>query len=227
MSDPTKDAADFRSADGRALAERLSLMVITDPGASGGPVAAAKAALEAGAPAVQLRWKDGAARELLELAGELRRATHDAGALFLVNDRVDIALAVGADGCHLGDDDIPLEAARRIAPPGFIIGRSVDTPDEARIAEAKGATYVGMGPVFPTGSKSNVGAVVGEAGITAARAQVRIPIVAIGGIGAAEATGVARAGADGIAVISAVMHAPDPGAATRRLLEAVRMGKRS
>ena len=206
----------------RELAERLSLIVITDPAAPAGPLAAARAALTAGAPAIQLRWKGGAARDILELARALRRETLEADALLFVNDRVDIALAAGADGVHLGDDDLPTSAVRRIVPPSFIIGRSVDTPDEAVAARKEGADYVGAGPVFATSTKSDTGSVLGLAGLAAFRAAAGVPIVAIGGITPAGVGGVRRAGADGIAVIGAVMFARDPAAATAALLDEIR-----
>src|SRR5690606_15107195 len=141
----------------RRLAERLALIVITDPSARIGVRSAVTAALAAGAPAIQLRWKDGSSREMLELARELRRDTAAAGALLFINDRVDVALASGADGVHLGDDDIPVEVARRIAPRPFLIGRSVDTPEEANAARLAGADYVGAGPIFSTLSKEDTG----------------------------------------------------------------------
>jgi thiamine-phosphate pyrophosphorylase len=206
------------------LAERLGLMVITDPAAALGVWQAAEAALAAGAPAIQLRWKDARPRKMLELGRALRAATRARGALLIVNDRVDVALALEADGAHLGDEDLPLEVARAIVPGGFLLGRSVDSAAEGATAEAGGADYLGVGPVFPTSTKSDTGPVVGTAGIRELRERVRIPLVGIGGIDAGRADEVVAAGADGVAVIGAIMGSTDPGGATRELLEAIRRG---
>lgn len=203
------------------LARRLRVMVLTDPEARIGPIYAAREALAGGATALQVRWKDGSARDLLELIRAIQVDVRNAGAVLIVNDRLDVALACGADGVHLGDDDLPVEAARRIAPEGFIIGRSVDTPEEAAAAEAAGASYVGYGPIFATSTKRDTGPVVGTAGISAVRAAIRIPIVAIGGIGAEEAGKAIAAGASGVAVVSAVMGAFAPREVTSEVLAAV------
>lgn len=208
------------------LRDRLALMVVTDPDCGGRPlVQVVRHALAGGAPSIQLRAKEATAREMAELASLLLVETRAAGALLFVNDRVDVALAVGADGAHVGTDDLPLAAARAIAPPGFLLGRSVDTAEEAARAVAEGADYLGVGPVYPTGSKADAGAVVGLAGVAAAReAAGKVPLVAIGGIGEGNAREVAAAGADGVAVISAVMRAADARGATERLLAGVRRG---
>ena len=205
------------------LARRLSLIVITDPecGADRCIVDVVRAALQAGAPSIQLRGKDQPAREQVDLARALLAETRAASALLWINDRLDVALAAGADGVHLGQDDLPVEAARRIVPPGFAIGISAETPELARAAERGGADYVGTGPVYETGSKADAGAAVGLARVSDVAAAVRIPVLGIGGIAAENAGAVARAGAAGVAVISAVMRAADPAAATRALLAAV------
>ena len=206
----------------RDLAARLSLIVVTDPDCGGRSVVdVARAARRGGAPSIQLRAKEGGARETAELARALRQETRKVGALLFVNDRVDVALAAGADGAHVGEDDLPVAAARHIAPLGFLLGVSADTPEAARRAEADGADYVGVGPVYATGSKADAGEPVGVARVRAVAAAVRLPAVGIGGIGAANARPVVEAGAAGVAVISAVMRAPDPEAATRELLRAV------
>lgn len=209
-------------AHDRPLVERLRLIVITDPASPHGPLNAARAALRAGAPALQVRWKGAGAREIMGLATDLREATSEAGALLFVNDRLDVAVAAGADGVHLGQDDLPLRAARQIAPPGFLIGISVDTPGEAVAAEAAGADYVGVGPIYLTATKNDAGPVLGPEGVRPFRERVAIPIVAIGGIGPASAASVIQAGADGVAVIGAVMFADDPGAATNGILREIR-----
>jgi thiamine-phosphate pyrophosphorylase len=209
-----------------ALADRLRLIVVTDPECGGGRTVpeVVRAALRGGAPAIQLRGKEMAAREMAELARALLAETRAAGALLFVNDRVDVALAVGADGAHVGQDDLPAAAARRIAPPGFLLGVSAETAELAREAERDGADYVGTGPVYPTGSKADAGEAVGVGRVAEVAAAVGIPVVGIGGIDAANAAAVVGAGAAGVAVISAVMRAPDPEAAVRALLRAAGRG---
>lgn len=210
-----------------ALRDRLRLVVVTDPDCTPGwtVLDVVRAALRGGAPAIQLRAKEMAARELAELARAVSAETRAAGALLFVNDRVDVALAAGADGAHVGDADLPVEAARRIAPPGFLLGMSADTPEAARRAAAAGADYVGVGPVYATGSKADAGAPVGVERIAEVAAAVEIPVVGIGGIDAGNARAVVQAGAVGIAVISAVFRAPDPEDASRRLVEVVAAGR--
>ncbi|HEV2150418.1 MAG TPA: thiamine phosphate synthase, partial [Longimicrobiaceae bacterium] len=153
----------------RDLARSLALVVITDPRCGEGRalVDVVRAALRGGAPSIQLRAKTETAREMAELARTLREETRAAGALLWVNDRVDVALAAGADGAHVGADDLPVAAVRRIAPPGFLLGRSVETPEEAVRAREDGADYVGVGPVYETSSKDDAGLPVGLARIAA------------------------------------------------------------
>jgi thiamine-phosphate pyrophosphorylase len=199
---------------------RLRLIVVTDPDCGAGRTVAGvvRAALRGGAPAVQLRMKDASAREMADAARALLAETRAAGALLFINDRVDVALAVGADGAHVGQDDLRVAAARRIAPPGFLLGVSAETEELARAAEADGADYVGVGPVYLTGSKADAGDAVGTERIARVAAAVRIPVVGIGGITIDNAPPVIHAGAAGVAVISAVMRADDPEAAVRALL---------
>jgi thiamine-phosphate pyrophosphorylase len=211
------------------LSARLRLIVVTDPDAGSGreTLDVVRAALRAGAPAIQLRWKEASAREMVALAAAIRETVVRTGALLLVNDRVDVALAAGANGAHLGDDDLPVEAARRIAPPGFLLGVSADTPERARRGVAEGADYVGTGPVYATGSKRDAGEPVGAEQIRRVAAAVPVPVVGIGGIGPGGAGDVVRAGAAGVAVISAVMRAADPEAVVRMLLREVEDGRRA
>jgi thiamine-phosphate pyrophosphorylase len=208
------------------LAARLRLVVLTDPncGPNRSLLDVVRASLRGGAPAVQIRAKGGEARDILELARALRQETTKAGALLFVNDRVDVALAADADGAHVGDDDIPLEAARRISPRGFVLGRSVNTAAEALTAMRQGADYLGVGPVFGTPSKSDAGDAIGAEGIASVRSVTTLPIVAIGGLDLTNSSEIATAGADGVAVIRAVMLADDPEDATRRLLNAIDEG---
>lgn len=177
-------------------------------------------ALSAGAPAIQLRNKGESARPLLAIGRELRVLTREAGALFFVNDRVDVALALDADGVHLGPDDLPVAAARRIVPEGFLIGRSADDTDVARQAVAEGADYIGCGTVFRTSTKADVGVVIGVEGLSRVARAVDVPVVGIGGITEDRVEELARSGAAGVAVVGAVMRSTAVGTTVARLLEA-------
>lgn len=190
-----------------------------------GHLAVARAALLGGATMVQLREKDLSGRALLALAEALRELTHEHGATFIVNDRVDIALASGADGVHVGQEDMPVSVARRILGPEAIIGASVAEAGGAREAEEAGASYLGAGPVFATGSKADAGAPIGLASIEEIAAAVSIPVLAIGGLTCDNVGSVIEAGADGIAVISAIAEADDMEDAARLLLDCVRAAR--
>ena len=203
------------------LARRLRLIVITDRAlaAPGDVLDVTEEALRTGAPAVQLREKHLPPRDVAPTARRLRAVAHAAGALFFVNDRLDLALAVGADGVHLGPDDLPVPAARRMAPPGFLIGYSADEPAAAADAVAAGADYVGCGAVYPTGTKAEAGAAIGLSGLEAVVQAVEAPVVGIGGITADRAAAVLGTGAAGCAVVSAVMAAPDPALVVQAFLQ--------
>ena len=209
------------------LADRLRLTVITDE-ALARPRALSdvvREALAAGAPTIQLRLKGATARELLEAAHTLIPIVRSAGALFIVNDRLDVALAAGADGVHLGPDDPPVMDARTVAADtvravaeAFIVGYSADTTDRATRAEAEGADYLGVGAVYATANKSDAGEVIGLEGLRRVVKAVSIPVVAIGGITPERARAVAETGACGSAIIGAVMGSPEPAEAVRALL---------
>ena len=196
-------------------------MVITDPVLLKGrdAVAVCRAAAQGGATMIQVRWKDGSPDEVLELTRALVAALP---VPVLVNDRADIALAAGAAGAHLGWDDVPLTALRRHLPPGFLLGISVGTPEEAERAGAFPADYWSVGPCFATPTKRDAGPPLGPEGFAALarRAPEGVPVIGIGGVTAANATGVIRAGAAGVAVIGAVLSAPDPELAARALAAA-------
>jgi len=210
-----------------SLRERLRLLVIADAGIGGSSlVEKIRAALDAGAPAVQLRAKMLAGREMVELGRALREETRARDALLFVNDRVDVALIVGADGVHVGDEDLPIHAVRTITPSGFLVGRSVDNAAEAIAAEVQGADYVGLGPVFTTATKPGLPVALGTAGIRPVADAVDIPIISIGGITPDNAEEATAQGAAGVAVIGSVLSAADPGEAARRLLRAVDDGRR-
>ncbi|HWP34315.1 MAG TPA: thiamine phosphate synthase [Thermodesulfobacteriota bacterium] len=200
-----------------------------DPATPGGrrprpgrePERLAAAILAGGAKILQLRMKGGAggwgAGAVLAAAKQLRRLTRDAGALFIVNDRADVALIADADGVHVGQEDLPYEEVRRLLGPGRLIGVSTHSVEEARAAEAAGADYIGFGPMFPTATKRDTRPVQTLERLQAVRAAVALPIAAIGGITAERIAAVRAAGADSVAVISAICDAADPTAATRRL----------
>jgi thiamine-phosphate pyrophosphorylase len=178
-------------------------------------------ALAAGVTLIQLREKEMAAREFMALAVEVRRMTADAGALLIVNDRLDIALAVGADGVHLGREDLPLDAARRIAPD-LILGASSHSEAEALEAQGAGASYVNIGPLFPTGTKAWGGAFLGIEGLRAIGPCLSVPFTVMGGIKLGHIPALTAAGARTLAVVTAVTAAPDPRAATAEWLAAIR-----
>lgn len=202
----------------------LGLYVITDEKVAGGRshAAIARQAALGGADAIQLRDKSCSQKELLRAARELRAITREYGILFIVNDRLDVALAAGADGVHLGPGDMRAGTARQLAPPGFVIGVSVGTAGEALRAESEGADYVALSPVFSTASKDDAGPGLGLGRLREIRRAVSLPVVAIGGINRQNVRDVIAAGADGIAVISAVVAAPDIAAAARELKDLVR-----
>jgi thiamine-phosphate pyrophosphorylase len=196
------------------------LYVITDAQLSRGRShrQVVEAAIAGGADAIQLREKAAPAGTLYRIALELREITRKANVSFLVNDRLDIALAVDADGVHVGQQDLPASAARRILGPGKILGVTAETVEEARAAENEGADYLGVGPVFEArGTKADAGPPQGPAIIANIRPHTRLPIVAIGGIKAENARLVREAGADSAAVISAIVSADDIAKAAREL----------
>lgn len=178
------------------------------------------AVLRGGCRLVQLREKEWPSGRLLPLARQLAEQCRAAGAIFVVNDRVDLAVAIGADGVHLGQDDLPPALARRLMPAGMLLGLSTHSLEQARAAQAAGADYVAVGSMFPTGTKPDF-QLVGPDLIRKLRPEIRVPLVGIGGITPENVVEVIRAGADGVAVISAVCAAPDPERATRRFLDQI------
>lgn len=181
-----------------------------------------KEAVAGGVTVVQLRAKSLPGRAFVELGSEIARALAGTGVPLLVNDRVDVAVACGAAGVHLGQEDMPVRPARSLLGPAGTIGVSVNTPEEARRAELEGADYVGAGPAFATATKATDLPVLGPDGIGRIKRAVRIPVVAIGGIGPGNAAAIAGAGADGIAVVSAILGAPDARQAAEALRQAFR-----
>ncbi len=196
------------------------LILVTDRHATGDRdlVEVIAAALDAGLAAVQLREKDLPGRAVLALAERLRACTARRGALLLVNDRVDVAIAAGADGVHLGGGSLPVDVARRLLPDGALVGVSTHAATDAA---ATGADFAVFGPVYATPSKAAYGPPQGLARLRAAAETARVPLLAIGGVTAAQIPALRAAGAAGVAVIRAILAADDPAAATRALLDAV------
>jgi thiamine-phosphate diphosphorylase len=200
-----------------------ALYAIVDPLDTGrSPLALAAAYLAGGARLLQLRLKAAPASELYEVALALRAVTRAVGALLIVNDRPDIAAAVDADGVHLGQTDVPVAVARAVLGPDRLVGVSTHDPEELRAAVDAGADYAGVGPIFATSSKAAALPARGLALLHAVRPLTDRPLVAIGGITADTAPEVLAAGADSVAMIGALAHAPDPAAAVRHVLARLR-----
>ena len=199
------------------------LYLVTSQALSAGRTTPAivRAALAGGVRLVQLREKEMSLREYVKLAGDVRALTTAAGALLIINDRVDVALAVGADGVHLGQDDFPIPEARRLAPD-LIIGASTHSIEEAGRAQAEGASYINIGPIYPTGTKVWEGEFLGLAGLCSIAAVTRIPFSVMGGIKQSHIPGLVKAGARIIALVTAVTAAENPELATRELLSIIR-----
>lgn len=182
-----------------------------------------EAVLAGGGRLVQLREKEMPLSELLPLTQRLVRRCREVGATLIVNDRADLALAAGAHGLHVGQDDLPAPHARAVLAPGMLLGVSTHDPEQARQAVRDGADYVAVGSIFPTTSKAGF-QLVGPDLIRRVRPEVSVPLVGIGGITADNASAVLAAGADSVAVISALCAAPDPEAATRAFLARIAPG---
>ena len=182
-----------------------------------GAVNLARQLIAGGAKTLQLRMKRADTRDLLWIGEALRSLCRQEGRLFVVNDRLDVAMALGAEAVHLGQDDIPIESARRICGHGMIIGISTHNEQQARAAEVAGADYIGVGPVFSTASKENPDPVVGIARLSSICRVLKIPVVAIGGIDTENIFEVVRTGVRAAAVISAVNGAKDPRRAAQEI----------
>jgi thiamine-phosphate pyrophosphorylase len=214
---------DRRSTIASHLRDALRVYVLTDRSVSRSRAETdvVREAIAGGATAIQLRWKDGPLWEAVEIGRRLRDICDGENVLFVVNDRVDLALALDADGVHVGEDDLPVREVRKLVGSRMIVGYSPPTLVEAVQAERAGADYLGVGPVFGTSTKADAGRAVGTDRIRDVAASVRIPVVGIGGIGSENAGAVIAAGAAGVAVISAVVAQDDIAAASRTLRQAV------
>lgn len=196
---------------------------VIDPSQTVGrsPAAVADILLGAGVRLIQYRDKKASSRELFENSREIGGQVKSAGGVFIVNDRADIARAVGADGVHLGQDDLPVELARRVVAASQWIGYSTHQVAQVLEAEKSTADYIAFGPIFPTESKEKPDPVVGLEGLRTARKATRKPLVAIGGITVQNAREVIEAGADAVAVISDLLRAPNLAERARQFLEAL------
>jgi len=196
-----------------------SLYLVTDRGLLEGRdlIQEVKKAVNGGVSLVQLREKEADSREFYELALALKKELAARRVPLIINDRLDIAMAIEADGLHIGQEDLPLSAVRRITGPGFIVGISVGNLEQARRAEKDGASYLGAGPVFLTATKADAGEATGPEFIRVLKRECALPVIAIGGINEDNLAGIKAAGADGAAVVSALMGQNDIEAAARRL----------
>lgn len=204
-----------------------SLYLVTDPALTRGRsvLEIVRAAVTGSATLVQLREKDATTREFITKALELRKFLNDAGVPLIINDRVDVALAARADGVHLGADDMPYQMARELLGPDAIIGMSVQSVEEAVAASSVGPDYIAVSPVFATGTKPDHAPPLELGGLRDIRRRVSNRLIAIGGITAENAADVIAAGADGIAVVTALTMADDPAVAARDLLNEIARGR--
>ncbi|MDR3639686.1 MAG: thiamine phosphate synthase [Humidesulfovibrio sp.] len=202
----------------------LSLYLVTDQGLCGerSLTDVVGLAVRGGVGLVQLREKRLGFRDMVALGRALKALLASFGVPLLINDRVDVALAVEADGVHLGQADMPVALARQLLGSAAILGLSLERPEQLAEAEGLDVDYYGVSPVYTTPTKTDTGPGWGLDGLRTLRGATSRPLVGIGGIGAHNAEAVIRAGADGVAVVSAICAAPDPEAASRALLAAVR-----
>ena len=205
------------------LAQTLRLYLVTDQGSAGtgsgqrSLTDVVAAAVQGGVSCVQLREKQRNTRDFLAQAMALKALLTPLHIALVINDRIDIALACGAHGVHLGQSDMPVTETRRLLPPEVFIGWSVETLDDVRRSAGLPVDYLGVSPIFATPTKTDTSTPWGLEGLRAVRSATTLPLVAIGGIHAGNARDVLQAGADGLAVVSAVCAAPDPRAAAQTL----------
>jgi len=213
-SDISSEAVRLSRAE---LAACLRLYLVTDQQALRGRCLTdvVKQAVQGGATCVQLREKASSTRDFVALACVLNTLLKPLGVPLVINDRIDVALACGAQGVHLGQSDMPVELARQLLPPQVFIGLSVETPGDVDRAASQSVDYLGVSPIYPTPTKTDTAAPWGLDGLRAVRAMTDVPLVAIGGIHLGNAAEVLAGGADGLAVVSALCSADDPAAAAR------------
>jgi thiamine-phosphate pyrophosphorylase len=199
--------------------------VVTIAGPPASVLAAVEQVLAGGAPLVQLRVKEGTDRRCWQLAADVAARCREYGAQLVVNDRADIALGAGADGVHLGADDLPVGAARAVVGSEALIGATCRDGEQARRAEAEGADYLGVGPAFATSTKSGLPEALGPAGVGRVAAAVGIPVIAIGGVTVERTPSLLEAGAWGVAVCGGIFSTADPRAAVEALVQAMGAGE--
>ncbi len=206
-----------------------SLYLVTDRNLSQGRsiIEVVKSAVNGGVTIVQLREKSATTLDFYQSAKQIKSFLDKKGIPLIINDRIDIALAVDADGVHLGQDDMPLPIARKVLGKDKIIGISVNNVEEAKRAEQESADYLGLSPVFPTPTKTDTSEPIGIERIPAIRNAVSIPLVGIGGLNIHNAAEVIKAGCDGIAVVSAIVSAENPEIAAKELLDIILFAKRT
>jgi thiamine-phosphate pyrophosphorylase len=195
--------------------------LITDTRGGRDPLQVVPAALDAGADVIQVRVKPLSDADALAVVEQALALCAPYAVTCVVDDRLDVALAAGAHGVHLGADDLPVERARAVAGPGLLVGATVRDPLAARRAAAAGASYLGTGPAYATGTKSGLPAPIGVDGVAAVCAAVDLPVIAIGGVSPDRVGPLVAAGAHGVAVIGAVSEAADPTAAARAIAAAL------
>lgn len=206
----------------KALLKVIDFYLVTDSGLSKkGTLSDVKEAVEAGCKIVQYREKNISTKEMVTEAAEIKRICSDK-AIFLVNDRIDVALAVDADGVHIGQEDMPIETARILLGDSKIIGLTVHNKEEAIEAEKKGADYIGLSPIFDTTTKKDAGDGIGPGKIQEIKRSISIPVVVIGGINKENCESVVKNGADSLVAISAVVCSDDVKRETRSFIEIIR-----
>jgi len=225
--------SDPKNSDPKNLPRKISLLkeidfyLVTDSGLSKkGTLSDVREAVEAGCKIVQYREKNKSTKEMVDEASEIKKICGDR-AIFLVNDRIDVALAVDADGVHIGQDDMPIEIAKKLLSSEKIIGLTVHNVEEAIEAEKNGADYVGLGSIFNTSTKKDAGEGIGPASIREVKKAIKIPVVAIGGINKENCIPVVENGADSLVAISAVVCSDDVKRETRQFIELIREIKNS
>lgn len=210
-----------------SLLKEIDFYLVTDSGLSKkGTLSDVREAVESGCRIVQYREKDISTKEMVEEASEIKRICNGR-AIFIVNDRIDIALAVDADGVHIGQDDMPIEMTRKLLGEDKIIGLSVNDREEAVLAEKAGADYVGLGPIFDTATKKDAGDGIGPLKIREVKDAIKIPVVAIGGINKENCKSVLQNGADSLVAISAVVCSDDVKKETKYFIDIIRRIKKA
>jgi thiamine-phosphate pyrophosphorylase len=205
-----------------SLLKEIDFYLVTDSGLSKkGTLSDVRETVESGCRIVQYREKDKSTKEMVEEASEIKKICGDK-AIFLVNDRIDVALAVDADGVHIGQDDMPIELAKKLLGANKIIGLSVNDMNEAIGAEKRGADYVGLGPIFNTATKKDAGKGIGPLKIREVKDAIKIPVVAIGGINKENCESVIQNGADSLVAISAVVCSDDVKRETKYFIDIIR-----